>query len=254
MGPHAHRSTPVSENPAARRWFVGDLQGCANELRKLLELIGFRPGVDRLLPLGDLVNRGPDNVGCLRLLMELNAEAVLGNHDLHLLHTSRGMRRPGPLDTLTDVLEAPDRDTLLDWLTGQPFLRQHDDLWQVHAGLHPAWEDPIAALNGRDPFEADPAISFCTRVRTCDASGRLPSRSEDAEAAPFLPWDAFYRPELHGGRRVVFGHWSVRGRVVNERAVGLDTGCVWGRELTAWCPEEDRWVQVPAERSYQEPG
>lgn len=244
----------TSSGAAPRRWFVGDLQGCCDELRDLLERIEFRRGVDRLFPVGDLVNRGPDNVGCLELLIELEAQPVLGNHDLHLLRAARGERTLGPLDTLDDVLNSPRRDALLGWLEAQPFLRDHGDLWQVHAGLHPSWRDPLAELADLSPYTSDPRISFCTRVRQCSPSGELPERGADPDAAPFAAWDHFYRPADHGGRRVVFGHWSVRGRVEHAGAIGLDTGCVWGRCLSAWSPELELWASVPARRAYQQPG
>ena len=243
-----------SVGAASRRWFVGDLQGCCDELRDLLERVQFRRGVDRLYPVGDLVNRGPDNVGCLELLIELEAQPVLGNHDLHLLRTARGERELGSLDTLQDVLHSSRRDALLSWLEAQPFLRDHGDLWQVHAGLHPEWRDPLAELSGLDIDSNDPRIGFCTRVRQCSPTGELPKTGEDPEALPFAPWDSFYRPEEHAGRRVVFGHWSMRGRVDHPGAIGLDTGCVWGRSLSAWCPELDLWASVPARRAYQQPG
>ncbi len=245
---------PPEAPTTPRRWFVGDVQGCIEELRELVAAVEFRAGVDRLLPVGDLVNRGPDNVACLRLLIDLKAEPVLGNHDLHLLRAARGGRELGSLDTVGDVLAAPDRKGLLDWLAAQPFLREHPDLWQVHAGLHPLWSDPAGVLRDLDPYKVDERSQFCTRVRQCTASGKLPRRDQDPEAEPFAPWDSFYRPEAHCGRRVVFGHWSVRGRVDHAGAVGLDTGCVWGRSLSAWCPELDLWVSVPARRVYQAPG
>lgn len=245
---------PTSTGAAPRRWFVGDLQGCCAELRDLLERIEFRRGVDRLFPVGDLVNRGPDNVGCLELLIQLEARPVLGNHDLHLLRAARGERELGALDTLADVLRSERRDALLGWLEAQPFLRDHGDLWQVHAGLHPLWREPLAELADLDPYDNDARIGFCTRVRQCSPEGELPQRGADPEAPPFAPWDRFYRPEDHDGRRVVFGHWSVRGRVEHAGAIGLDTGCVWGRDLSAWCPELDRWASVPARRAYQQPG
>lgn len=245
---------PPDASAAPRRWFLGDLQGCCEELRELLRRIEFRRGTDRLLPVGDLVNRGPDNVGSLELLMELEAEPVLGNHDLHLLRAARGERALGPLDTIGDVLASGQRDVLLGWLEAQPFLRDHGDLWQVHAGLHPRWSDPLSELDELDPYAADERTVFCTRVRQCTAEGRLPRKDEDPEAPPFAPWDDYYRPAAHAGRRVVFGHWSVRGRVEHAGAIGLDTGCVWGRALSAWCPELDLWVAVDAQRPYQRPG
>jgi bis(5'-nucleosyl)-tetraphosphatase (symmetrical) len=233
-----------------RRIFVGDVQGCREELERLLEAVRYDPVGDVLHPVGDLVNRGPDSLGALRLVKRLGAEAVLGNHDLHLLHSAAGSRPLGPRDTLADVLAAPDREELLDWLAALPFVRVFDDLYLVHAGLHPSWIDPAAELAGADPLRPSSAALFAARVRACDAAGNLPERDEFPPRPPFRPWHAFYRPEQHGGRTVVFGHWSVQGLVVRPHLRGLDTGCVWGRELCAWIAEEDRVVSVPAARAY----
>ena len=244
---------------AGRRIFVGDVQGCRVELEYLLARLAFRPDRDRLLPVGDLVNRGPDSLGALRLLRDLDAECVLGNHDLHLLRVAEGTRRLGRGDTIEAVLAAPDRESLLEWLASQPLLRDHGDLYQVHAGLHPAWSDPCAVLTGLDPTRTrDPRVTFATRVRSCSAEGVLPEEESrevaDDPHARFRPWDAFYDPGRHGGRRVVFGHWAVRGLVETPAVVGLDTGCVWGGALTAWIAEEDRFVAVPAEDPHRSPG
>jgi len=233
-----------------RRIFVGDVQGCRTELERLLEELRFDPAGDVLLPVGDLVNRGPDSVGSLRLLRDLDAQAVLGNHDLHLLRVAAGRRDLSPRDTFGDVLAAPDRRELLDYVSGLPLVRALDDWYLVHAGLAPGWDDPLRVLSGLDPVEPSEACEFATRVRYCDPDGvRL--EADDAEPPPpWAPWFAFYRPELHGGRGVVFGHWARRGLVERPGLRGLDTACVWGGRLTAWIAEEDRLVSVPAERAY----
>ena len=105
-----------------RRIFIGDIQGCRDELERLLAVLRFDPAKDILEPVGDLVNRGPDSLGTLRLLKSLGAGGVLGNHDLHLLAARRGERQMKPADTLTPVLEAPDCDELLAWLRARPFI------------------------------------------------------------------------------------------------------------------------------------
>jgi bis(5'-nucleosyl)-tetraphosphatase (symmetrical) len=199
-----------------RRIFVGDIQGCREPLERLLEAVAFVRTRDRLLPVGDLVNKGPDSPGTLALLMELGAEPVLGNHDLHWLEKSKA------------------DENLRAWLRAQPFVRVFDDVIMVHAGLHPKWDE--AKLQRLDDVEAN----FAINVRYCDAEGRQPPDDWPPPGPPFRPWDDFYR----GHKRVVFGHWARRGLVVRPQCVGLDTGCVYGGQLSAWIAEEDRIVQV----------
>ena len=240
---------------SGRRIFVGDIQGCRSELESLLERVEFRAGVDELHPVGDLVNRGPDSLGCLRLLKSLEAGGVLGNHDLHLLRTAHGLRRMGSRDTLDEVLGAHDRSELLDWLAERPFVRVWPDLVLVHAGLHPDWSEPEQALDGLDPLSPHPAIDFATRVRYCDASGERPKHDWPPPGPPFRPWYEIWEQRADS-RRVVFGHWARKGLVQRPAVLGLDSGCVWGKELTAWVAEEDRLLSVPAEREWApvEPG
>lgn len=237
-----------------RRIFVGDIQGCADELEELLEKLRFQPSDDSLFCVGDLVNRGPGSRRALRTLVDLDAGSVLGNHDLHLLGRAEGRRKAGRGDTLDDILEADDRDELLGWLRARPLIAEWEDLIVVHAGLHPRWDDPAAVAAplerqiraGRTPMK-DADLQFMVRVRHCDERGERPD--DDVEPpAGFAPWDDFYR----GARTVVFGHWAQRGLVHRPRVRGLDTGCVWGGRLTAWIAEEDRFVSVPARQAYRE--
>ncbi|MFN7669789.1 MAG: metallophosphoesterase [Planctomycetota bacterium] len=201
-----------------RRIFVGDIQGCREPLQRLLDAVKFAPGSDRLLPAGDLVNKGPDSPGTLALLMQLGAEPVLGNHDLHWLK------------------KAKDQDPAQRaWLQSQPFARCFDDVLLVHAGLHPRWDE--AKLRG--PL-TDAEVDYLVNVRYCDADGSQPPSDWPPPGPPYRPWDDFYR----GPKRVVFGHWARRGLVVRPQCVGLDTGCVYGGQLSAWIAEEDRIVQV----------
>jgi bis(5'-nucleosyl)-tetraphosphatase (symmetrical) len=231
-----------------RRIFVGDVQGCREELERLLHVLRFDSERDRLEPVGDLVNRGPDSLGTLRLLKSVGAGGVLGNHDVHLLRVAAGRRARRPYDTFGDVLDAPDREELLGWLAARPFFRDLGDAWLVHAGLHPRWADPAAALAGHDPLVPNEASDFAMRVRHCTANGERPRRDDPPPPPPFAPWFEHWR-----GRRaptVVFGHWAQRGLVKEPGFRGLDTGCVWGGRLTAWIAEEDRLVDVPAQRAY----
>lgn len=233
-----------------RRIFVGDIQGCREELEELLERVRFDPASDELHPVGDLVNRGPDSLGTLRLLMSLEAGGVLGNHDLHLLAVANGSRELKHRDTFQGVLEAPDAKTLLNWMAGRPFLRTWKDLFLVHAAIHPLWEDPRTPLEKANPHHPSEAAMFAVRTRYCNPKGQVPVRDGAPPKPPFKPWHTFYHPERHGGRRVVYGHWAVQGLHVEKHALGLDSGCVWGHHLTAWVAEEDRIVQVEARRSY----
>ncbi|MFY9341084.1 MAG: metallophosphoesterase [Planctomycetota bacterium] len=201
----------------SRRIFVGDIQGCRKPLERLLAAVAFVPGRDRLLPVGDLVNKGPDSPGTLALLMQLGAQPVLGNHDLHWLERQAGV----------DPAQRA-------WLQAQPFVRVFDDVVMVHGGLHPAWDE--AKLASLSPDEGNYAIN----VRYCDAAGNRPVEDWPPPGPPFRPWDDFYT----GTKRVVFGHWARRGLVVRPQCVGLDTGCVYGGKLSAWIAEQDRIVQV----------
>jgi bis(5'-nucleosyl)-tetraphosphatase (symmetrical) len=236
------------------RVFVGDVQGCADELEDLLRVLDEEAGRHELWFVGDLVNRGPASARVLRRLIELGADSVLGNHDLHLLLTANGKRSLAPGDTLQDVLEAPDRDALLGWLRMRPLVREWDDLVLVHAGLHPDWQSPrvvaapleAAIARGEVPWR-DRDLRFLTRARYCDSTGALPPKHANPCAPPYAPWDHHYR----GERTVVCGHWAARGLVRGERVRRLDSGCVWGGRLSAWIAEQDRFVSVPARRAYQ---
>ena len=224
------------------------MQGCRAELEALLGEVRFDPARDRLEPTGDLVNRGPDSLGALRLVASLDAGGVLGNHDVHLLRRARGLSPARPRDTLDDVLTAPDRDTLLAWLAARPFVKDWPDAILVHAGLNPTWSDPVAQLSGHDPWSQDDDVAFATRVRYCAADGRRPARDDPPPGRPFRPWYEHW--EDREERTLVFGHWARRGLVHRPRVRGLDTGCVWGGRLTAWIAEEDRFVSVAARRAY----
>jgi bis(5'-nucleosyl)-tetraphosphatase (symmetrical) len=250
------------------RYAIGDLQGCHDEFVELLGRIRFNEERDELWLTGDLVNRGPASLASLRRVRSMGdaVTTVLGNHDLHLLAAAFGGRtRKG--DTLGEILEAPDRDALIEWLIGRPLV-VHDaarrDLL-VHAGLVPPWDvatalaladattarlraDPpafLATMYGDGPqgwseslagSERDRfVINVCTRMRFCTADGRLDLATKGGPGStqpPFAPW--FAHPERrHRDVRIVFGHWSTLGLHTGDGVIGLDTGCVWGGALTA---------------------
>ena len=235
---------------SGRRIFVGDVQGCLEELELLLEEVRFDPERDELHPVGDLVNRGPDSLGVLRLARRLGAGGVLGNHDLHALLRGRGERGPKRRDTLDALLAAPDRDELLGWLARRPLVRAWDDLVCVHAGVSPTWVDPVVMLEGRDPLDGSTETGFAVGVRWCDANGERPEADWPPPGAPYRPWYEFWQERADETRTIVFGHWASGGLVVKDRVRGLDSGCVWGKRLSAWIAEEDRVVQVEANRVY----
>ncbi|MBS0365005.1 MAG: symmetrical bis(5'-nucleosyl)-tetraphosphatase [Proteobacteria bacterium] len=249
------------------RYAIGDLQGCDRELRELLARLKFSADRDQLWFVGDLVNRGPGSLAALRLVHALggNAVCVLGNHDLHLLAVAYGAHKRRKSDTLDEVLAAPDREPLLQWLLSLPLLhRQGRDL-MVHAGLIPQWSadfaarlatevsaalqhDPPAVLGsmyGNEPDRWDAAlagmqrlrfaINVFTRMRVCTVDGRLDLTIKGAPAAapsPLRPW--FEHPQRASrDQRVIFGHWSALGLVRRAGILGLDSGCVWGGSLTA---------------------
>jgi bis(5'-nucleosyl)-tetraphosphatase (symmetrical) len=249
---------------------IGDVQGCDAELGALLGAIRFSADRDRLWFVGDLVNRGPESLHALRRIRALGdaATVVLGNHDLHLLAVALGQARSRNDDTLGDILAAPDRDALLEWLRSRPLLHHDQDLnlLLLHAGLAPQWDLATAKSCAREVESAlrnDPtglfkqlygdepsrwndrlegadrlrfAVNCFTRLRYVDADGRLALRAKGSpkksQAQSLIPW--FEAPgALWRGPRVVFGHWSTLGFFTNADVLGLDTGCVWGGRLTA---------------------
>lgn len=236
------------------RWVVGDIHGCAGAFDRLLGAIRFDPAGDELWSVGDLVNTGPDSAATLRLWRDTGGRGVLGNHDIYALRVHAGTRGRRPDDTLDDLLRAPDAGELFEALRDLPVLvhlpgdRHVREAWVVHAGLRPDWSD-LAAVAHRvntlprdDARLLDPEIAFATRARCCLPTGEMlasPGPPEEC-AAPYRPWDSFYRGEV----LVVHGHWARRGFYRGERTMSLDSGCVYGERLTAWCQEEDRIVQA----------
>jgi len=243
-------------------WVVGDVQGCFDTLSALLGRIDWRRGRDRLWFVGDLVNRGPKSLQVLRFAAEHDdcVTAVLGNHDLHLLALADGVRRSKSGDTLQAVLAAPDRDDLLGWLRRRPLLHDDGEHLMVHAGLLPSWTVDDAAGHARrlrkalkkqgpEAVREDSALAALTRIRLVDERGRPKAgwkgAPNDAPAGQ-QPWfDAGRWP-----RRLLFGHWAALGLRINERYAALDSGCVWGRSLTALRLEDGALASEPARESH----
>jgi bis(5'-nucleosyl)-tetraphosphatase (symmetrical) len=271
-------------------YLIGDLQGCCDALERLLQRLDFSASRDRLWLLGDLVNRGPESLATLRRLQGLGSAAtcLLGNHDLHLLAVAHGVRPVHRSDTLQPILQAPDREPLLDWLRQQRLAVFEAGWLMVHAGVVPQWSrddtlaaaaevesvlrgpalpDFLQAMYGNEParWSADLAghdrlrftVNVLTRLRFCTADGTMDFKTKDgAGAAPegFMPW--FDVP----GRRtadtpVAFGHWSTLGLLNQPMLLGLDTGCIWGGQLTAARVDGARReiIQVDCEQA-QRPG
>lgn len=235
------------------RWIVGDVHGCVRELDDLLKLIRFDPATDVLWSCGDLVNTGPESSQVLRLFRDVGGKTVLGNHDIYALRAFDGKAQRRK-DRLDELFAADDVEPLLAMLREAPvveFFRRESgrDIALLHAGVHPTWrsiEEVTAQLESKernDDWLQSPELTFLTRVRCCDAAGnqvRFGGKPEDAPP-PFRPWDEFYK----GEEFVVHGHWAMRGFYRHERTMGLDSACVYGERLTAWCLEEDRVESVP---------
>ncbi len=268
-------------------WAIGDLQGCYAPLRELLEEIGFNAERDRLWFVGDLVNRDPRSLQVLRFVQGLGDRAVtvLGNHDLHLLAVANGIRKPHRSDTLDAILQAPDRDELLDWLRCQPLAQFKNGHLIVHAGVLPQWSaqetldlarevetvlrgpDWVSFLHemyGNTPAKWDNAlqgvdrlrciVNALTRLRYCRADGSMELLLAESNAGPqhdLLPWFDMPR-RLTEDVTVVFGHWSTLGLTMRPNLIGLDTGCVWGGKLTAVRLEDRAVFQVSCPQ-YQKP-
>ena len=249
-------------------YLVGDLQGCCDPLERLLQTLDFSPSRDHLYLLGDLVNRGPDSLGVLRRLraLEGSVTCLLGNHDLHLLAVAHGVRKPHRSDTLDAILHAPDRDDWLNWLRQQR-LAVHAHGWlMVHAGVLPQWDaaqtvalagevesmlrspslgEFLTQMYGNAPERWDEGltgvarwrcvVNSLTRLRFCSADGLMEfNTKEGVGGAPegFMPW--FEVPGRRtAGTPVAFGHWSTLGLINRDDLLSLDTGCIWGGQLTA---------------------
>jgi len=249
-------------------YLIGDVQGCDAALGRLLQEIGFSASRDQLVVLGDLVNRGPASDAVLRRLAALgdSATCLLGNHDLSLLAMAHGLRAPHRSDTAQCLLDAPDRDAMLDWLRHRPMAWRKANLLAVHAGVLPQWDagqvmalaqeveaqlrgpqlhafllgmwgnEPAAwneRLEGPDRWRV--VVNALTRLRFCTPEGAMHLKGAGGpdQAPPgTLPW--FDVP----GRRtadvtIACGHWSQLGLLLRPDVIALDTGCVWGGCLTA---------------------
>ncbi|MFZ6752569.1 symmetrical bis(5'-nucleosyl)-tetraphosphatase [Undibacterium sp. Dicai25W] len=273
----------------ANTYFIGDLQGCADQLQTLISKIEQISSNNYYIFAGDLVNRGPKSLETLRLVRKLQqtglAESVLGNHDLHLLAVANGIRPAHRSDTLDDILNAPDKGELLHWLRQRPLAILKNQHLVVHAGVFPSWtaKQTMALaheveavlkshehtnflrsmygntpdvwndnLTGNDRLRC--IVNGLTRMRFCAADGRMDFATKDGlTAAPtgFAPW--FDIDRATADCTVVFGHWSTLGLLIRPNLISLDTGCVWGGKLTAVSMHDRQIIQIDCPQQ-QKPG
>ena len=266
-------------------YLIGDLQGCDSAFARLLDVIDFDPDHDRLIVLGDAVNRGAGSLPALRRLMALGdaAQCLLGNHDLHLLAVAHGVRKMHRSDTLQPILQAPDRESLLDWVRNRPLALFEQGWLLVHAGVLPQWtvettlqlaaevqeqlRGPALSVFLQDLFGNDPdrwseklqgperwriTVNALTRLRFIDMSagdgGRIDFHcKKDADQAPpgMVPWFRVPGRQTHGVP-IAFGHWSTLGLHWAHNALCLDSGCLWGGSLSAIpLPHPSQpWLQI----------
>ncbi len=248
---------------------IGDVQGCYQQLKALLEKLKFRSDKDKLWFAGDIINRGPDSLKTIRFIRSLedNAITVLGNHDLHTLAVANGRGKQGRKDTIQPILDAPDSDQLLDWLIHRPLMHYHEKhhACLVHAGIHPSWtldqalacakevEDMLQSPKSHEFFhhmygdkpsrwsgnlDGWDRLRFITnsftRMRYIDETHRLCLKEKGTpgkQSEGIQPWFDFASKTK--GLNIIFGHWSTLKDPKREHLFPLDTGCLWGGKLTA---------------------
>lgn len=258
-------------------WIVGDVHGCGETFAKLRERIQFQPDTDHLIFVGDLVNRGPTSLETLRWIVAHDhcVSTVLGNHDLHLLWCALGAGMPRGRDTIAEIIDAPDADELIGWLRKQPFAIKKKGVLIVHAGIHPSWsvkealswsqllserlQSPDAGrfLNrmraGHHKERGDTAefhaLDVLTRMRTLRRGTRALTYNYSGPLSEVPKGQkAWFRARTPHSRpaQVFFGHWAALGFHVEAPYICVDSGCVWGRGLTAWELETGTRVFQPA--------
>lgn len=262
---------PISGGPGLRRIFVGDVQGCADELDALLARAERTFGdAFEVWLVGDLVNRGPSSLRVLERVRELSlrgrARCVLGNHEIALLAVAWGLRERRPADTFDEILDRPDLDSWTDWLRGLPLAETghlgSQPFAMVHAAAHPDWDltglrraaTRVETRLRADVREAraflasapssDPDRDALARLTSCRSVGPAGDWSPEPPVAPHEAWHRAWGARGHD-YAIVYGHWSLQGLHVADRLRGLDTGCVHegrGRPgfLTAWIPDPSK--------------
>lgn len=267
-----------------KTYAIGDLQGCAHEAQVLLNrIVEDAPEGARIIFVGDLINRGPESLTALRKVAAMargggRVEALLGNHDLHLLAVACGAQKLSASDTLDEILAAPDRAELIAWLRQRPLALMEKGHLLVHAGVlpqwsaqqvlalageveavlrGPQWQEFLGQMYGNTPDRWDDSLSgmarlrcivnALTRMRLCSPEGVMDFKQKESAGAPegsdLLPW--FDLPgRKSAGTPIVFGHWSALGVLHRPDVVGLDSGCVWGGRLTAVCLDTRALIDV----------
>ena len=260
-------------------WAIGDLQGCYEDFRCLLDKIQFKPDRDQLWLSGDLVNRGPASLETLRHCYSLrdNLISVLGNHDLHMLAVLEGSTEFKRKDTFSDVVKASDRDRLCEWLLACPLLHEDERRVMTHAGIYPLWNLEQARrhareveavlqndsqrrlffkhMYGNEPSRWDDNLSgperwrtitnFFTRMRLLDDQGHIDLIHKESLTVKPDHLHAWYEwpGRVSIEKQILFGHWAaLEGQTPDTSIIALDTGCVWGNKLSAYCLETGDWV------------
>lgn len=261
---------------------IGDVQGCFDPLMRLIEKINFDPHKDKLWFVGDIVNRGPKSLETLRFIKDLGSRAitVLGNHDLHLLAVHYGIRETYNDDTLDEILKAPDREQLINWLRTQKLVHYDNTLGyaMVHAGFAPMWDlkkalklseevckslqsnqisEYLEQMYGNEPNIWNDKLkdftrlrvitNYLTRIRFCDQQGHLDLNTKASiNECPenFYPWFLVLGRKTEN-QNIIFGHWAaLQGQANHPHIFALDTGIVWGGTLTAFCLETKERISV----------
>ena len=252
-----------------KRFAIGDVQGCCDDLDRLLALTQSHEQSHQYWFTGDLVNRGPNSAQTIRTIMALESRAktVLGNHDLHLLAMAADIRKPSKKDTAAAILDAPDASILIEWLRHQPLLHVDQHFALCHAGIYPSWtiekakdyadeismmlrstgwKQALGEMYGNTPALWSEQLTGAQRLRfivnsftrmrflNSDCSLDLISKEgtdSTGQSSGLTPW--FDWPQNQLNQTIIFGHWSSQGLVNRDRHIGLDTGCIWGGQLTA---------------------
>jgi bis(5'-nucleosyl)-tetraphosphatase (symmetrical) len=263
------------------RYAIGDIQGCYHSLMHLLERLDFQPGRDSLWLVGDLINRGTGSLEVLRWVYAQrdHVRLVLGNHDLHAIAVAHHIRPPHRFDTLAALFAAEDGSQLLTWLRQQPLMVLEDDFAMLHAGLYPQWTlsqaralaaeveavlqsaDYLSFLQqmyGNQPAAWDDALTGVdrlraitnafTRMRLLDDTGEMEfafkGEVQDIPAG-YQPWfKVATRQSAQAKQTILFGHWSALGLYQGDGVIALDTGCLWGRQLSAYALDSADITQV----------